>query len=859
MVNGPVLSRREPRMTILSDHAIGSSADFPDLLSLESRLAVVLDILRHHNTRCPITVAIYGDWGTGKTSAMRWLESQLRDWNKLDSKDRKHHPCVYPVWFDPWRFQTREEVWRGIIAEVILALFAVETLTRENFVPQMIEAAKKFGSFLGKGFLHALAGMDVKIKAGAPGSGAEIGIKGEMFRDIYDEFDRAIRPEKAYLNQFEETLKSWIQSSIKGDREQKFRARVALFIDDLDRCSPEVTLEVLEAIKLYLNIEPLVFIVGLDRSVVDAIVRKHYEDKGLPPRKSEQYLDKIFQVEIQISPSEQQMEEFLTRQIVALNDATGKYWSTMLEPAAHKQVVEKVIKSLAKENPREIKRLLNSALLRGRAAADNPSLSGPPQELIFAQGVQFFLIQRILRNRLSNATRLLLEKSSLQWFESFSVFIKDHPDYVPRRRKRDATATEELDGKYEELERTRPNDDDGKQVDLILLDDPSLRDLLNIPFSMVVAQSAPVVEPAKPPERAESSTQFTVAGQSSDMLARLPSVIRNRVAKSLDKRVDQITQVDLLDVYDLDLSDSRVDVTDLEYLTRLPSLQTLSLPRSNVTDADLAHVAKLGGLRRLRLGETNVSDEGLERVAELGSLQTLDLPETRITDVGLEILAKLRSLQTLDLRGTKISDPALEHLAKLNSLENLNLRDTGITDVGLEHLAKARSLHVLNLRHSEVTDAGLGHLANLRSLQDLDLSETKITDAGLEHLAKLNSLQSLNLDETQITNVGLRRLAKLSSLLRLRLGTTKISDAGLEHLASLKSLLGVRLQATNITDAGLKHLAKLSSLQDLNLKETKVTAEGVNQLRGRLPYLARRFANRRVDCVNLRSAWQSPV
>ena len=68
-------------------------------------------------------------------------------------------------------------------------------------------------------------------------------------------------------------------------------------------------------------------------------------------------------------------------------------------------------------------------------------------------------------------------------------------------------------GKYDDLVETRPNDDDGKQVDLILLDDPSLRDLLSIEFSMVVAQSAPVVESPKPPERTISSTQFTVAGQ----------------------------------------------------------------------------------------------------------------------------------------------------------------------------------------------------------------------------------------------------------------------------------------------------------------------------------------------------------
>ena len=195
-------------MTILSDRP--SELVEEDLLGLESRLSVVLDILRHKSTGCPITVAIYGDWGTGKTSAMHWLENQLKIWNKLGKDERNSHPRVFPVWFDPWKYHIREDVWRGIISEVILSLFDVENLDRQNFVPRMKEAARKFGAFLGKGFLHALANTELTLKAegGVPGAagGAEAKFSGEMFREIYEEFDRASHPEKAYLNQFEDAL-----------------------------------------------------------------------------------------------------------------------------------------------------------------------------------------------------------------------------------------------------------------------------------------------------------------------------------------------------------------------------------------------------------------------------------------------------------------------------------------------------------------------------------------------------------------------------------------------------------------------------------------------------------------------------
>jgi NAD(P)-dependent dehydrogenase (short-subunit alcohol dehydrogenase family) len=52
-------------------------------------------------------------------------------------------------------------------------------------------------------------------------------------------------------------------------------------------------LEILEAINLYQNSQPMTFIVGLDRAVVDSLVAKHYQDKGLDRRKREQFLGRL--------------------------------------------------------------------------------------------------------------------------------------------------------------------------------------------------------------------------------------------------------------------------------------------------------------------------------------------------------------------------------------------------------------------------------------------------------------------------------------------------------------------------------------------------------------------------------------
>ena len=156
---------------------------------------------------------------------------------------------------------------------------------------------------------------------------------------------------------------------------------MVIFIDDLDRCSPDVTFEVLEALKLYLNIPKLVFVVGLDRRVVEDYVCHHYRKDQLDVSKARHYLDKMFQVEVEIPPSQMQIKGYLSLQIEALDAACDRYWSTNLKNAwngQYRRVIEDHVRRLAEHNPREIKRLLNSTLLRATAAGRNKASAAPP-------------------------------------------------------------------------------------------------------------------------------------------------------------------------------------------------------------------------------------------------------------------------------------------------------------------------------------------------------------------------------------------------------------------------------------------------------------------------------------------------
>ncbi len=414
-----------PNVTILPDHAIAKNDPAMDALALNDRLGPVFDILRHKSPQAPMAIAVYGDWGAGKSSAMRWLEGKLDQWN--NQENRGDHKIVRTIWFDPWKYHSREDVWRGLIAEVIIHCIDVGNLDKHNAPKRLLTAAaKQFGPFLGRSFLHALANVAAKVKT----PGVELEVDGSVFRDIYDEYRQVSQPEKAYLNDFEQTLEHWVEETIPPATE-----RMVIFIDDLDRCLPEVALEVLEALKLYLNIQNLIFMVGVDRSVVDEMVKSHYEDQKIDPDKAARYLDKMFQVEVTVSPSEAQIADFLPKQVKSINDATDGYWDAMLpekDEDSHRAVLHKVIGSLCYHNPREIKRLLNGSLLAGRAAARAEALVDEGEESErFAQGAAVFLIWHVLEYFHKRSGQYLRRDKVLQFLEAWSKMVRSHREAAP--------------------------------------------------------------------------------------------------------------------------------------------------------------------------------------------------------------------------------------------------------------------------------------------------------------------------------------------------------------------------------------------------------------------------------------------
>jgi len=210
----------------------------------------------------PFTVGIFGEWGTGKTTLMKFLEKWFVE------KEIK------TLWLNPWKYDKKEELWAALIRTIL-----IEIGGRDQSLKKQVGKLLREMSF-------------VAIKSGISYiSGGLITGSIERFRENLAE---AKKSEHEFLHNFDNEFKKLIEKYV-GKKE-----KLIIFIDDLDRCKPENAITVLEALKLYLDNKQCVFILGIDRIIIEKGIKAIYGDKV--DISGREYLDKIIQLPFYIPP-----------------------------------------------------------------------------------------------------------------------------------------------------------------------------------------------------------------------------------------------------------------------------------------------------------------------------------------------------------------------------------------------------------------------------------------------------------------------------------------------------------------------------------------------------------------------------
>jgi formylglycine-generating enzyme required for sulfatase activity len=335
-------------------YVINDQATETDALDFSPYVETLADIIQTGDT--PLTIGVFGTWGSGKTSLMKMMKNQLPD-------------DFTVAWFDAWKYDKEETLWRAFLLNVLLAVEAKSGETEElkklkTMLYRGLEIEKtggvtidlaKLGAKVAEGAIQiglsfipplaALADLAKDLQKSGKGS-VEGGFEDAIWRERTKIYVEQVRS----LEQFQDKFATLIQSYISPNR-------LVVFVDDLDRCLPEKSIQVLEAIKLFLDVKDCVFVLGVDQDVIARGIEMKYkefigrQDPNAQPRftiEGIKYLEKIIQLPFQIPPVEQaDMGSFVTE--------LSSEWPDHECP--------RVFTEGLGDNPRQIKRTVNTFLM----------------------------------------------------------------------------------------------------------------------------------------------------------------------------------------------------------------------------------------------------------------------------------------------------------------------------------------------------------------------------------------------------------------------------------------------------------------------------------------------------------------
>ena len=206
-----------------------------DLLGFDAVVAPVLAALASDGLD-PLTVGVHAKWGGGKSTVLGLISQELSSDNS-----------VIVVQTNPWAYDDQTDVKGALIAEVLGAL--EDKFKSDESVPQKVTDLLRRISWsraavvLANGALARNLDLEKLVEALTPKKRTDADSMGG-FKSAFDE----------------------LIQGLPGIR------RVVVLVDDLDRCLPPAVMATLEAIKLFLSVKGMVFVIAADQDMVrDAI------------------------------------------------------------------------------------------------------------------------------------------------------------------------------------------------------------------------------------------------------------------------------------------------------------------------------------------------------------------------------------------------------------------------------------------------------------------------------------------------------------------------------------------------------------------------------------------------------------
>lgn len=306
--------------------APASTSDQPsaeDHLGFKPYVAAVAEFLRNPGTLPPLTLSIEGEWGSGKSSFMRQLRTELDPKSSLSPKARlKADDKAVTVWFNPWRHDREEAVWAAFALEFLrevsarlprlerwrghYRLLRMRFSWRDGWLDAVRAGAVTVTSVIAVAILFYLSVTETGLAGtlagalrgehsdnalrdtllGVGGLGATLAVavslgkqaKAFVGNPLRFDLKRYVRSPDyqsriSFIEHFHEDFGRIVKSYV-GDR------RVYVFIDDLDRCEVPKAADLMQALNLMMGVEqqPIFFVLGMDREKIAASLAVKFKE-----------------------------------------------------------------------------------------------------------------------------------------------------------------------------------------------------------------------------------------------------------------------------------------------------------------------------------------------------------------------------------------------------------------------------------------------------------------------------------------------------------------------------------------------------------------------------------------------------
>ena len=218
--------------------------------------------LESENMITPLTIAIHGEWGSGKTSLMKTLQANI-DLSKFDI-----------IFFEAWKFEYSSPS-LGLIGTII---------QKYEKRPRVIESILR---------------------------GAAMVLSNKFLNTELDKLITSIKGNSSEDDIFSTQIRTILKNNLK-------EKNLIIIIDDLDRCDVENCLQLLSVLKLFLDLEKVICIAAVDFKRLQQAWRQKYKVAADSEDDGQEYLAKIFQIRIGIPvPSTELMKEYIETLMIA--------------------------------------------------------------------------------------------------------------------------------------------------------------------------------------------------------------------------------------------------------------------------------------------------------------------------------------------------------------------------------------------------------------------------------------------------------------------------------------------------------------------------------------------------------------